>query len=389
MQAAIEVADLADLDRALEALPDSPAVFLLWPKEGEPYLSKTALLRRRLSRLLKQREKPSRLLNLRHTVARIEYQLTGSAFESAVVIYDQARRLFPDRYLELLRLRMPPYVKIVLGNPFPRSHITTHLTRTPALYFGPFRSRASAERFESQVLDLFQMRRCQEDLEPSPEHPGCIYGEMGMCLRPCQQVVGPAEYSYEVGRVVEFLRSGGRSLLDAIGRSRDRLSEEMMFEEAARQHKRYEKVQDVLKLVDEMARDVDRLNGVAITRSVEPSAVEMWFLRDGNWQQPQRFSFAVEEGKTVSLDHKLRETFASVRPRKVTVRERQEYLALLARWYYSSWRQGEWLAFDSYSAIPYRKLVHAVSRVAHGEQRGTVSPDGPWAQPREPAGTEL
>ncbi len=189
---------------------------MLWPREGEPYLSKTALLRRRLLRLLKERERPSRLLNLRHTVRRIEYRLTGSAFESSVVLYEQARRHFPDTYLDLLKLRMPPYVKIVLGNQFPRSHITTHLTRSAGLYFGPFRSRASAERFEGQFLDLFQMRRCQEDLAPSPQHPGCIYGEMGMCLRPCQEVVGPPEYGHEVARVVEFLRTGGRSLLEAI-----------------------------------------------------------------------------------------------------------------------------------------------------------------------------
>ena len=184
---------------------------------------------------------------------RIEYWLTGSAFESSVVLYEQARRHFPDTYLDLMKLRMPPYVKIVLANEFPRSHITTHLAQSAGLYFGPFRSRASAERFEAQFLDLFQMRRCQEDLVPSPDHPGCIYGEMGMCLRPCQQVVGAAEYGHEVARVTEFLRTDGHSLLDAIAHSRDRLSEEMLFEEAARQHKRYEKVQEVLKLRDELA----------------------------------------------------------------------------------------------------------------------------------------
>src|SRR5262249_29958298 len=151
----IEVADdLSGLDAAIEALPNSPAVFALWPREGEPYLSKTTLLRRRLLRLLKERDKPSRLLNLRHTVRRIEYRLTGSAFESSVVHYEQARQHLAERYLEILRLRMPPYVKIVLNNEFPRSQITTHLTRTAARYFGPFRSRASAERFEGQFLDL-------------------------------------------------------------------------------------------------------------------------------------------------------------------------------------------------------------------------------------------
>jgi excinuclease UvrABC nuclease subunit len=356
--------DLARLDAAIEALPDQPAVFLLWADTGEPYLSRTGVLRRRLRRLLAERERPSRWLNLRHTVARIEYRLTGSAFESSVVFYEQARLHFPDTYLRLMKLRMPPYVKLALSNQFPRSYITTHLTRAAGLYFGPFRSRVSAERFEAQFLDLFQMRRCQEDLAPSPAHPGCIYGEMAMCLRPCQQVVGAAEYATEIGRVAEFLRTDGRSLLDSIGHSRDRLSQEMRFEDAARQHKRFEKVQDVLRLRDELARDVDRLNGVAITPSLAHDAVEMWFLRDGAWCPPQRFGFEVHEGRPVSLDQQLRDTFAAVTPGKLTVRERQEYLALLARWYYSTWREGEWLSFDSYAEIPYRKLVNAVSRVA-------------------------
>ncbi|MBV9507673.1 MAG: hypothetical protein JO323_21975 [Acidobacteriia bacterium] len=357
-------ADLAQLDAAIETLPDAPAVFVLWANEGEPYLSKTARLRRRLLRLLRERAKPSRLLNLRHTVARIEYQFTGSRLESAVLHYETAKRLFPKSYLEVIRLRMPPYVKILLANQFPRIVVTTHLAGSSSLHFGPFRSRAAADRFETQFLDLFQMRRCQEDLVPSPDHPGCIYGEMSMCLRPCQQVVGAPEYAHEVERAAEFLRTGGHSLLATISRSRDRLSEEMNFEEAARQHKRLEKVQEVLKLRDELASEADHLHGVAITPSLAPGAVELCFVRCGYWQHPQRFSFEVREGRPVSLDHALRAAFADVPERKLTARERQEYLALLARWFYSSWRDGEWISFPSWEEIPYRKLVHAISRVA-------------------------
>ncbi|MEO8595082.1 MAG: hypothetical protein ABI759_17310 [Candidatus Solibacter sp.] len=358
--------DLAQLDAAMDALSDRPAVFLLWPREGEPLLSRTGVLRRRLRRLLAERERPSRLLNLRHTVERIDYRLTGSAFESSIVFYELARQHFPNDYPRLMKLRLPPYVRLVLHNEFPRSHITTHLSRTAGLHFGPFRSRASAERFEAQFLDLFQMRRCQEDLVPSATHPGCIYGEMAMCLRPCQEVVGAAEYAGEIARVAEFLRTDGRSLLESIGHSRDRLSEEMLFEDAARQHKRYEKVLDVLRLRDELARDIDRLNGVAITASLAPDSVEMAFVRDGLWCAPQRFGFEIHEGKPLSLDRQLRDTLADVSPRKLSVKERQEYLALLARWYYSTWREGEWLPFESYAEIPYRKLVNAVSRVARG-----------------------
>jgi excinuclease UvrABC nuclease subunit len=355
---------LPALDRILEQAPSGPAVFLLWPKQGEPHLAKTTLLRRRLLRLLRQREAPSRLLNLRETLARVEYWLTGSKLESSVRMYQLARQHFPKSYLDVLRLRMPPYVKVILTNEFPRSQITTHLGRAPAVYFGPFRTRVSAELFESQFLDLFQMRRCQEDLVPSPAHPGCIYGEMGMCLRPCQQVVNVEEYGHEVRRVIEFLRSDGRSLVDVATATRDRFSADLDFEQAARQHKRIEKIQEVLGLRDELASDIDGLNGVAVTASVEPQAVELWFVLQGAWQPPLRVTFEVIEGKPVSLDQKLREAVSTLAPPAQSMHERQEYLALLARWYYSSWRDGEWFAFDSLDHLPYRKLVHAISRVA-------------------------
>jgi len=240
----------------------------------------------------------------------------------------------------------------------------THLGRAPAVYFGPFRTRVSAELFESQFLDLFQMRRCQEDLMPSPAHPGCIYGEMGMCLRPCQQVVSVEEYGHEVKRVIEFLRTDGHSLVDVATAARDRFSAELDFEQAARQHKRIEKIQEVLSLRDELARDVNRLNGVAVTASVEPQAVELWFVLQGAWQPPQRITFEVVEGKPVSLDQKLREAVSTLAPAAQSMRERQEYLALVARWHYSSWRDGEWFTFDNLEHLPYRKLVHAISRVA-------------------------
>jgi excinuclease UvrABC nuclease subunit len=363
--------DRSGLDEALAGLPNRPAVFLLWPREGQPYLARTALLRRRLLRMLARRERPSRMLNLRDTIQRIDYQPTASALESSVAMYELALRHFPSSYVKLINLRLPAYVKIRFENQFPRSQITTHLGRPPSLYYGPFRTRASAERFESQFLDLFQMRRCQEDLAPSPEHPGCIYGEMSMCLRPCQQVVGADEYRHEVARAADFLRTGGRSLLATIGAARDRFSEEMLFEEAARQHKRFEKVQEVLKSRDELACDLDRLHGVAVTRSVSAEAVDLWVVRGGHWQSGRTLHFAPEEGKPVSLDRKLRDIFMEIEPKQQPARRREEYLALLARWYYSSWRDGEWLAFEDFAAPPYRRLVHALSRVARGD---SVSP---------------
>ena len=146
--------------------------------------------------------------------------------------------------------------------------------------------------FNAQSLDLFQVRRCEENLEPNPDHPGCMYGEMNMCLRPCQAVVGDEEYASEVVRLEHFLTSAGRSLLESSLHARDRASEELNFEEAARQHKRYERIQGVLSLRDELVCDVDRLFGLAVTPASLPETVTLWFVVGGRWTDPVDFPLA-------------------------------------------------------------------------------------------------
>jgi hypothetical protein len=64
------------------------------------------------------------------------------------------------------------------------------------------------------------------------------------------------------------------------------------------------------------------------------------------------------------MDRRLRDIASTLSPPAVTVRERQEHLAILARWFYSSWRDGQWIRFESLDRISYRKLVGAISRTA-------------------------
>jgi excinuclease ABC subunit C len=357
----IDATDPAALDAHLEALPAGPAVFAIWAREGEPYVSRTSVLRRRLKRLLRGGS-ASRVLNLRGVCERAEFWPVGSQLEGALVLYDVARRYVPGKYLEIVRLRMPPYVKLITGIEYPRTQVTSRINAV-GQYFGPFRTRGSAELFEHEFLDLFQIRRCQEDFVPSPDHPGCIYGEMNMCLRPCQQVVTADGYASEVSRVADFLRTAGRTLLDPTEAARDRSSSELDFEEAARQHKRVERIMQVLGLRDELVCDIDQLYGVAVTRSSEPGMIALGFVLQGVWQPLQLFSVALE-GQALSMDRRLKEITAALKPVRMGVRERQEHLAILARWFYSSWRDGEWVRFESLDRVPYRKVVGAISRVA-------------------------
>ncbi|HUS07122.1 MAG TPA: hypothetical protein VMZ52_12525 [Bryobacteraceae bacterium] len=362
---------LETLVARIEELANTPAVFLVWPAEGEPYLAKTSMLRRRLKRLLMPRETQSRVLNLGALVRRIEFWPVGSRLESSLVQYELARNFAPASYLELLKLRMPYYVKLVLTNQFPRTRVTARIGAAKAQYFGPFFTRQAAEDFNHQFLELFQIRRCQDDLTPDPGHPGCIYGEMNRCLRPCQQVVGAEEYASEVARVAGFLATGGKQLLIATESARDRCSAEMNFEEAARQHTRLERIAQVLKLRDDLAADIDQLHGAAITPSLPGESVKLWFILKGSWTAPVEFSIAPPGESARPIDHRLREAVASIVPERHSLRRRQEHLALLARWYYSSWRDGEWIPIESLDKVPYRKLVGAISRTGRANVQGS------------------
>jgi excinuclease UvrABC nuclease subunit len=236
--------------------------------------------------------------------------------------------------------------------------VTSRLGR--GLFFGPFASRAAAERFEAGALDLFQVRRCEENLTPSPTHPGCIYGEMNRCLRPCQQVVSAADYRAEVELLERFLDTGGASIKETTEAARDRMSSEMRFEEAERLHQRLTGIGEVLALSGDLARSLNRLHGVAVTPSVEPEAIELWFLVGGRWQEARRLTLSETTSAGSSLDRRLRELAGAIVP---TGAPNLEHLSILMRWHGSSWRDGEWIALDDLSKLPYRKLVNAMSRV--------------------------
>src|SRR6185312_12135529 len=330
--------------------------FLLWPSSGEPHLGRTNVLRRRLSRLT----------GLFGTAERLEYQTAGSKLESRFLHLELARRYLGPDYRREIRLRLPFYIRLVLSNEFPRTRIVARLGRGEGVHIGPFRTKATAVQFESAFLDLFQLRRCVEDLAPSAEHPGCIYGEMGRCMRPCQQMVGVEEYRSEAMRVAEFLRSGGRSLMIPATGERERLSADMDFEGAARAHQRVMKIEEVMGWRDEMARDVGRLHG-------------------GYWHGFRALDFTVgEDGRPEPLDARLREMASSIPARRrCGAPEQMEDLAVLSRWFYSSWCDGELLVVDEWDKISWRKLVNAISRVARAGQKPRGRPEG---APHEKAG---
>jgi excinuclease ABC subunit C len=358
---------------AFAAAPAAPAVFLLRgadPK-AEPYVSKTANLRRRLHRLLGPPEQ-SRRLNLRDRVRSIEYTPTGSDFESGFLLYRMLRSTFPKTYTDRLRLRFAPLLKLHMENEYPRASITTRLGRLGgrSLYYGPFPSRAAAEKFANDSLDFFKMRRCVDDLHPDPKFPGCIYSEMKMCLAPCFKGCTDAEYQTEVDRVRSYFDSSGESLLREISLQRDQASSSLEYENAAALHARVDKLKPVLGQLPEMVRRIDQLTAIMVQPSAIPESVAFFSIDAGLIAGPLSFPIqAMEHTKSQSMESRVQAALATLpaaQPQNAL--ETMEHLALLKRWYYRSSRVGEIFFADVKGGLPFRRLVRGIARVYRGEK---------------------
>jgi len=356
------------------AVPAAPAVFLLRGEDAraEPYVSKTTNLRRRLQRLLGRIEERTKKLNLRDRVRHIEYNPTGSDFESTFVLYQALRATFPKSYGDRLRFRFAPLVKLHLENEYPRASITTRLGRLNghSLFYGPFPSRAAAEKFMNDSLDFFKMRRCVPDLHPDPQFPGCIYSEMKMCLAPCFKGCTDAEHSAEVTRVQSYFDSRGESLVREFSAQRDAASTNLGFEDAALIHARLEKLKPVLNQLPEAVHRLDRLSALMIQPCHLPDSVAFFRIEDGCLSGPLLFCIQpTEHAKSQSMESRVQAFLSSSPPSKTkSVLETMEHLALFKRWCYRGSRIGEVFFADDMGTLPLRRVVRGISRVYRGEK---------------------
>ena len=368
----------SDNQAFFDSLPSRPAVFALFSKTtasgSAPYLSRTRDLHRRLTRLLGEPSTTSRRLNLRGVAHGVTYQEVGSNFEAQWLLYLLNRVYYPRTYRQRLRLKPPTVLKVNLRNRFPRCYPTRRLTSDESIYYGPFPTRVAAERFASEFLDLFKIRRCVEDLNPDPAHPGCIYSQMNMCLAPCYAGCTDDEYRRELSRVVAFLDHDGHALVRSLEEERTRTADCLEFEQAAKVHRKLEKIQEVLRSKPGLVRRLDELHAVMLQPAAQPKSVLFFRVTGGQLRGPASLSLDENVASPVPLDERLQTLLDSLRPPRpgedspaVRPPPPWEPLTLLARWFYSSFREGELVMLPPGEQIPHTRLIRLCRKMLQKE----------------------
>jgi excinuclease ABC subunit C len=285
--------DPADARAALKQLPERSAVFALYAEaaHAEPYIGRTPNLRGRLERLLVPSAKHPKRLQLAGRVRRIEWRLMGSEFESLLLQFNLLERVYGEKCLDRMHLGAPSFVRFLGSNRYPRLVVTNRPSLREADWaYGPFPSRAAAERFAEETLKLFLLRRCVEELDPNPSHPGCVYSEMKMCLAPCYQGCTDERYAEESEGVERFLATRGESKLVQLKAGREQASANLEFEQAAALHAQVLKAEAVRALASELVRPLSQLRAIILQASAQPGEVALFLYEGGQMRGPAAFS---------------------------------------------------------------------------------------------------
>ena len=386
-------------------IPSRPGVFALFGADphAEPYISRTPNLRNRLRRLLDARPDQSKRLRLALSTVRIEYSLTGSDFEALLLLYDASLQAFGDRARKRLHLRPPILLRMLMENPYPRVYVTNKVTKRAAdNLFGPWPSRAAAETFLEAMLNLFELRRCVEELNPDPAFPGCIYSEMKKCMAPCFKGCTDERYAQEANAVHAFLDTRGESLITELAAQRDEASAALDFEKAAEIHARLARVEGAASLMPQAVRPLDALNGIVVQPAAEPEHVTLFLLTHGCLAGPVGYSIegmrfhneqsgssslfshplalepvpldesgapAVKLAARDELESRLDDAVVTLHERAKEIQagpqQTADHLCLFSRWYSrpQAKRIGEVCFSELDNDLPKKAILRAISRV--------------------------
>ncbi len=266
------------------SLPTTPGVYLLKDRHGQVvYVGKSVNVRQRVRTHLRPSgtargpAQPRLRRRLPH-IADVEAIETKSELEALLLESKLVKRYLPEANSLLRDYHDYPFIKVDLADPFPRLEATRERPGDGATYFGPFRRASvvsSAVVFLNEQLGL---RQCTGRLKPG--QAACALLEMNKCLGPCVGAAPPAEYAQAVDSALGLLRGDSTAILERAAEKRDRLGDQLRFEEAAELRDRIRAVEQIVGVQQRLSAFADR-NLVLVTSDRQPDRVRLLMVRGG------------------------------------------------------------------------------------------------------------
>ena len=328
-----------NFEEELKKLPRKPGVYIMRDdKDVILYVGKAINLHNRVRSYFRENiGRGPAIDQMVSLIARFEYIVTDSELEALVLENNLIKENSPKYNTLLKDDKTYPYIKVTVGEDYPRILFSRTMKKDKSRYFGPYTSAAAVKDTIELLNKLYQLRTCNRVLprDIGIERP-CLNYHIKQCLAPCQGYVSKEEYRQQVAGALEFLNGNYSPILKDLEEKMNKAAEAMEFEEAARYRDLLSSVRQVSqkqKITEGVGEDKDIL---ALYQDETEAVVQVFFVRDGKLIGREHYymTHVPENNKPAILQDFVKQFYAGTPfiPRELMLQYEIEDAELIEKW---------------------------------------------------------
>lgn len=328
-----------NVEEELKKLPRKPGVYIMRDdKDVILYVGKAINLHNRVRSYFRENiGRGPAIDQMVSLIARFEYIVTDSELEALVLENNLIKENSPKYNTLLKDDKTYPYIKVTVGEDYPRILFSRTMKKDKSRYFGPYTSAAAVKDTIELLNKLYQLRTCNRVLprDIGIERP-CLNYHIKQCLAPCQGYVSKEEYRQQVAGALEFLNGNYSPILKDLEEKMKKAAEAMEFEDAARYRDLLSSVRQVSqkqKITEGVGEDKDIL---ALYQDETEAVVQVFFVRDGKLIGREHYymTHVPENNKPAILQDFVKQFYAGTPfiPRELMLQYEIEDADLIEKW---------------------------------------------------------
>ena len=341
-----------NIKEELKKLPDQPGVYIMHDaSDAIIYVGKAVSLRNRVRQYFQAcHDEGIKKDQMVKKITRFEYIITDSELEALVLECNLIKEYRPKYNTMLRDDKTYPYIKVTLGEEFPRVLFCRQLKKDKSRYFGPYTSGGAVKDVIELVRKLYQVRSCNRNLprDCGKDRP-CLYYHMKQCMGPCTGHADQRAYKENIQKVIRFLNGDFQETIDQLTEKMQKASEEMRFEDAAEARDLIRSIQKIgerqkITAYGEEDRDIIACDmDESLDLREQDAVVQVFFMRDGKLIGRDHFYLRVARGDTRSqvLSSFVKQFYAGTPfiPGEITLQTEIEDADVIEEWLTSRRKQ--------------------------------------------------
>ena len=273
-----------NFEEELKKLPKEPGVYIMRDdKDVILYVGKAVNLHNRVRSYFRENIGRGPAIDKMVTlIARFEYIVTDSELEALVLENNLIKENSPKYNTLLKDDKTYPYIKVTVGEDYPRILFSRTMKKDKSRYFGPYTSAAAVRDTIDLLSKLYCLRTCSRSLprDISLERP-CLNYHIKQCDAPCQGYISKEEYRENFNKALKLLEGDYHEVIQILQEKMEAAAEKLEFEEAAGYRDLIESVKKVeirQKITDFGGTDRDI---IAVAATNQEAVVQVFFVREG------------------------------------------------------------------------------------------------------------